>query len=60
MKIPRSKPTMWGSKSKLLPNKTALNVLNKSNRTINDYSKQVPTNPASSDQPLLIGLMPKR
>lgn len=58
MKIPQQKPTKWGSKSGLLPSKKGLNVLGKSNRTINDYAKQVPTNP-DTDKPLLLDLMQK-
>jgi hypothetical protein len=49
----------FGKKSRLLPNKAGLNDLGKSGRTIVDYSKQVPTNPADNPSPLLINLMRK-
>lgn len=57
MKMPRPASTKWGKQSKLLPSKTGLNVLGKSPRTINDYAKQVPTNPADNASPLLVNLM---
>lgn len=43
----------WGKKSKLLPSKTGLKELDKSQRTLTDYTKQVPTNPKDEPVPLL-------
>jgi hypothetical protein len=57
--MPKPAGATWGKKSKLLPSKSGLNVLNKSNRTLMDYSKQVPTNPADNQSPLLVDLMRK-
>jgi hypothetical protein len=51
--------TTMGKKSKLLPSRTAMNQLGKSQRTLLDYAKQVPTNPADEKSPLLINLMRK-
>jgi len=59
MKMPKPSGATWGKKSKLLPSKSGLNALNKSNRTLMDYSKEVPTNPADNRSPLLIDLMRK-
>ena len=59
MKVPKPTPASWGKKSKLLPSKSGLNMLGKSQRTIQDYSKQVPTNPTDSPHPLLVDLMRK-
>jgi hypothetical protein len=59
LKIPKPKDTRWGKRSKLLPSKSGLNALNRSNRTITDYSKQVPTNPVDEANPLLVNLMRK-
>ena len=49
----------WGKQSKLLPSKAGLNLLGKSQRTLMDYSKQVPTNPTDDPNPLLVNLMRK-
>lgn len=55
----RDRGQNWGKKSALLPNKTSLNSLNRTQRTIVDYAKRVPTNPAVPDSPLLVNLMRK-
>lgn len=57
MTLPKS--AMIGKNAQLLPAKSALNALGKTNRTIVDYSKQVPTNPVDNPQPLLVNLMSK-
>jgi hypothetical protein len=55
------KGASWGKKSKLLPSKSGLNELGKTNRTIMDYSKQVPTNPSAPQMsPLLVNLPNRR
>lgn len=60
MKMPKPAGSTWGKKSKLLPSKAGLNTLAKSPRTINDYAKQVPTNPRDNQSPLLVDLLKKR
>lgn len=56
MKMPKPTTATWGKKSKLLPSKAGLNALDKSQRTLMDYSKEVPTNPVDQPHPLLIDL----
>ena len=55
--MPKPSVATWGKKSKLLPKRAALDALNKSPRTINDYAKEVPTNPVDNPHPLLVDLM---
>lgn len=53
--------TTWGKKSKLLPNRAALNTINRSQHTLLDYSKETPTNLTDpiAGSPLLVNLMRK-
>lgn len=54
-----SAPTKWGKKSKILPSKQGLANLGKSQRTVLDYSKEVPTLNDQEENPLLVNLMRK-
>lgn len=50
----------FGKKSTLLKSpRQGLKTLEQSKRTINDYAKEVPTNPPDSASPLLVDLLRK-
>jgi hypothetical protein len=49
-----------GKEHKLLPSKAGLNTLAQSQRTLLDYSKQVPTQNQTDANPLIVDLARKR